>query len=168
MGGPLAYHWKAAPDRWPPARQSITELVLAQWRIADRQAPDRMTDTDDAVRRGGAKPRREPPRPAVEHRGPGRLPQLFAEKLCPIREAVALAQRAAPSFGADRIAGRGTRGQSFLIPGDPRSRDASRSADPFRFIPPAPDRDLLQGWAGISGGLSRRRPLRRASRRWTG
>src|SRR5271155_1749953 len=86
-----------------------------------------MTDTDDAVRRSAAKPRRQPARPAVEHLGPGLSSQLLGKELCPIREAVALAQRAAPSFGADRIAGRGTREQSFLIPGDPRD-DRLRTA----------------------------------------
>jgi hypothetical protein len=38
-----------------------------------------------------------------------------------------LAQRAAPSFGADRIASCRTREQSFLIPGDPR-HDSLRAA----------------------------------------
>src|SRR5205814_5074010 len=95
------------PIRGRPARQCVTALALAQWRLLDRQAPDGMTDPDDAVRRSGAKAGHQPPRPAVEHLGPGRPSQLVAEKLCPIREAVALAQPAAPSFGADRIAGRG-------------------------------------------------------------
>src|SRR3984893_13093418 len=110
-----------------PARQCVTELALAQWRLSGREAPDGVTDADDAVRRSGATTRPQPPRPAVEHLGPGRLSQLFGEELRPIRKACALAQRAAPSFAVDRIASCRTREQSFLIPGDPR-HDCLRAA----------------------------------------
>ena len=41
------------------------------------------------------------PVPAVEHLGPGCPSQLFPKELCPIREAVALAQRAAPGYLAN-------------------------------------------------------------------
>src|SRR5271170_6355221 len=111
-----------------------------------------MTDTDDAVRRSAAKPRRQPARPPVEHLGPGLLLQLLGKELCPIREAVALAHRAAPGFGVDRIAGRGTREQSFLIPGDPRhdrlraAHSTERLGDHRRVIAVAVlQRDIVSG-----------------------
>jgi hypothetical protein len=45
------------------------------------------------VRRSGAKPRRQPARPAVEDLGPRRLAQFFGKELCSIRETIAPGQQ---------------------------------------------------------------------------
>ena len=84
-----------------PAGERIGELAPPVPRLARRQAARRVPDTNDAMRRRGAKAWRQAVGPAIEHFPPRPLAQLFAEERAPIGEPTTLAERAAPVLAAN-------------------------------------------------------------------
>src|ERR1700737_2242276 len=70
-----------------PAGESVGELAEPMRRFARGEASRGMPDADHAMRRRGAKARRETLHPAIEDLPPLRLFQLFGEERAPVGEA---------------------------------------------------------------------------------